>query len=106
MCVMVHHPNFGSFVADLRATLDAAVPTFFFVVLTFMSHIHDVSVPRLCRIVDTLMTIAILYFRCVLSVNLLCGINPQVVVPSMERRILSLNATVSSARKGVKNFVK
>lgn len=34
------------------------------------------------------------------------GLATQVVVPSMERRILGLNATVSSVRKGVKNFVK
>lgn len=34
------------------------------------------------------------------------GLATQVVVPSMERRILSLNATVISVRKGMKNFVK
>lgn len=34
------------------------------------------------------------------------GLATQVVVPSMERRILSLNATISSVRKGVRNIVK
>ncbi|CAN0521146.1 unnamed protein product, partial [Laminaria digitata] len=34
------------------------------------------------------------------------GLATQVVVPSMERRILNLNATVNSVRKGVKNLVK
>lgn len=38
--------------------------------------------------------------------GILSGARPQVVVPSMERRILNLNATVSSVRKGVKNFMK
>ena len=34
------------------------------------------------------------------------GLATQVVVPSMERRILDLNAKITSVRKGVKNFVK
>lgn len=34
------------------------------------------------------------------------GIASQVVVPSMERRILTLNATISSERKGMRNVIK
>lgn len=34
------------------------------------------------------------------------GLATQVIVPTMERRILGLNATVTSVRKGMKNLVK